>query len=277
MMLRFKKIAAIFVAGALGFGAAAGEARAQAKGIGTPPPPDVQANLIARVRTKMSQGEESFARGDFENARTAFDDAVDALLLSGYDVRSDPTLLQTYRETVEKVNRYTRLGVNAEGEIVWPTQEYEATATDFPVEVAPDPGDVVASGGDLANAQFLTRVSEIQRRFEEKFGRKFTITGRDTSAHSRLYGHGRAIDVRVRDLSSAQVQFIVATARSLRMRVLDFSTSDRVYQHNMRVISLGRSLDTMATGVHLHINDVRGSSPEYTARPAGKSKVGAKK
>ena len=272
-----KKIASLIVAGALSVGLSLGEARAQAKGIGTPPPPEVQANLIARVHSYLSKGEESFARGDFDHARTAFDDAVDALLLSGYDVRSDPTLLQTYRETVEKVNRYTQLGINAEGEIVWPTQEYEATAADFPTEVAPEPGDVIASAGDLVNARFLTRVSEIQRRFQEKFGRQFIVTGRDTSAHSRLYGHGRAIDVRVRDLSPAQVRFIVDTARSLRMRVLDFSSSDRVYQHNMRVISLGRSLDTMATGVHLHINDLRGSDPNYTARPAGKSKVRGKK
>lgn len=265
--------AAFLAAAALAATLSLAPAFGQARGIGTPPPPDKQAQMLARARTYLSDGEESFARGDFEHARTAFDSAVDVFLDSGYDLRSDPSLQAGYRETVEKVNRYQALGINAEGEVVWPMQAYEATADDFRVEEAPALGDLVAANGDFSNARFSVRVAELQRRFEEKFGRGFTVTGRDTSAHSRLYGSGRAIDVRVRDLSSPQVSFIVQNARSLNMRVLDFSTPDRVYSHNMRVISLGRSLDTMATGIHLHINDLPRPAADYSARPAGKGRV----
>lgn len=251
-------------------------ALAQARGIGTPPKPDEQRQIIALARVKLVAGEESFTRGDFEHARTAFDDAVDVFLDSGFDLRSDPSLMAAYRETVEKVNRYTAIGLNAEGDSVWPLQAYEATSEDFRLEDLPTQDDL-ALGGDLADAKFLVRVAELQRRFEEKFGRPFTLTGRDTPVHSRLYGHGRAVDVRVYDLSANHVQFIVQNGRALRMRVLDFSSAERVAMHNMKVIASGRPLDTLATGVHLHLNDSPHSDRAYVEKPAARTTTRAAK
>ncbi len=251
-------------------------ALAQARGIGTPPKPDEQRQIIALARVKLVAGEESFTRGDFEHARTAFDDAVDVFLDSGFDLRSDPSLMAAYRETVEKVNRYTAIGLNAEGDSVWPLQAYEATSEDFRLEDLPTQDDL-ALGGDLADAKFLVRVAELQRRFEEKFGRPFTLTGRDTPVHSRLYGHGRAVDVRVHDLSANHVQFIVQNGRALRMRVLDFSSAERVAMHNMKVIASGRPLDTLATGVHLHLNDSPHSDRAYVEKPAARTTTRAAK
>ncbi|MBK6427372.1 MAG: hypothetical protein IPF82_14555 [Blastocatellia bacterium] len=249
-------------------------ALAQARGIGTPPPPDVQHRIVALASAKLATGEASFARGDFEHARAVFDDAVDAFLDSGFDLRSDPELMKAYRETVAKVNLYTTIGVNAEGDSVWPLQAYEATSDDFRLEDMPTSEDL-ASAGDLEDAKFLVRVAELQRRFQEKFGRTFTLTGRDTPVHSRLYGHGRAVDVRVHDLAAAHVQFIVQNGRALRMRALDFSSAERVASHNMRVISMGRPLDTLSTGVHLHLNDSPRSDRAYVEKPATKSSVRA--
>ncbi len=250
-------------------------ALAQARGIGTPPPADEQRRIVALASSRLAAGEASFTRGDFEHSRAAFDDAVDAFLDSGFDLRSDPALMAAYRETVEKVNRYTTIGVNAEGDSVWPLQAYEATREDFRQEDLPTDADL-ALGGDLADARFLVRVAELQSRFQKKFGREFTLTGRDTPVHSRLYGYGRAVDVRVRDLNAAHVQFIVQHGRSLRMRVLDFSSEERVAAHNLKVISSGRPLDTLATGVHLHLNDSPRPRQEYSERPAAKSKLKGK-
>ena len=249
-------------------------ALAQARGIGTPPKPEEQRQIIALANVKLVAGEDSFTRGDFDHARTAFDDAVDVFLDSGFDLRSDPNLMAAYRETVEKVNRYTAIGLNAEGDSVWPLQAYEATSEDFRLEDLPTQEDL-ALGGDLADAKFLVRVAELQRRFEEKFGRPFTLTGRDTPVHSRLYGHGRAVDVRVHDLAANHVQFIVKNGRALRMRVLDFSSAERVAMHNLKVIASGRPLDTLATGVHLHLNDAPAARQGYTERPAAKSSAPA--
>lgn len=247
-------------------------ARAGDSGIGVPPPAEQQQRMLALVQSKMTEGEACFARGDFDRARTLFDDAVDVFITSGYDLRSDPNLMASYRDTVARINRYQAIGADAEGDSVWPLQEYEATAEDFRVPEIPDPADVVAAGGDVVNAAFLTRVSELQRRFKDQFGRTFTLTGRDTPVHSRLYGSGRAADVRVHDLTQAQVQFIVQNGRALNMRVLDFSSSDRVMQHNLRVMQLGRPTDTLATGVHLHLNDQPRRASGYAEQPAAKRK-----
>jgi len=274
-MLSLKEIGLLVGAGALGIALAAQPVLADGRGIGVPPSPVEAEQLLARVHAKVEAGEQAFATGDFEHARTAFDDAVDVFIDAGFDLRSDPALMAAYRETVERVNRYQSIGLDAEGDSVWPMQEYEATADDFPASVVPDVGDVVAANGDLLNAAFLTRISELQRRFHDKFGRTFTVTGLDTGVHSRLYGHGRAADVRVRDLTEAQVQFVVANARSLNMRALDFSTMDRVLAHNMRVISLGRPSDTMATGMHVHLNDQPRTLAGYAESPAAKRRFGS--
>lgn len=261
----------MFAAAALSVALSGIAARAGERAIGTPPPADVQAVMLARARAKMTDGEESFARGDFEHARSSFDDAIDVFLDSGYDLRSNPDLMAAYREAVERVNRYQAIGVDAEGDSLWPLQDYEATKDDFREPEIPETGDVLAAG-DLVNASFLTRVSELQRRFHEKFGRSFTLTGRDTAVHSRLYGFGRAVDLRVRDLDSDEVQFILQNARALNMRVLDFSTPERVFQHNTRVIALGRPSDTMATGVHIHLNDMPRPAAAYQEQPAAKKR-----
>jgi hypothetical protein len=269
-MLSRKGMTSLLAAAVLAVAAAA-SARAEGRGIGVPPSATEQAQMLARVKAKIQSGEESFARGDFEHARTAFDDAVDIFVTSGFDLRSDPELMAAYRETVERVNRYQKIGVDAEGDSIWPMQDYEATNDDFAMPEVPDPADVVAAGGDLMNAAFMTRVSELERRFKQKFGRTFTLTGRDTAVHSRLYGPGHAADVRVSDLDSAEVQFVIQNARALNMRALDFSTADRVMEHNMRVMSLGRPLDTLATGIHIHLND-QPRSVAYAAQPAAKRK-----
>jgi hypothetical protein len=253
--------------------ACAGAALGQEKGIGTPPPPEIAAQMIARAQTNLAAGEESFKRGDFEHARTAFDTAMDIFLLSGYDIRADASLQGAYRDTVERVHRYQAIGVDAEGDTVWPDQAYEATKDDFRPEDVSMPDLVAAAASDFANASFLIRVAELQRRFRGKFSRDFTLTGRDTGVHARLYGYGRATDVRVSDLSPMHVAFIVSNARALNMRVLDFSTADRVYAHNARVFSLGRPLDTLATGLHLHLNDLPRRAVSYSGQPAAKQRV----
>ena len=274
--MRKGRIISALAAAALSTALAAGSAMAEGPGIGNPPPADVQAHVIALAKAHVKAGEDSFARGDFDHARTEFDAAVDVFLSCGYDLRSNAELQATYRETVERVNRYQAIGLDAEGDSVWPMQDYEATTDDFRKdEPIPAATDEVASGGDFRNATFLARIAELQRRFHEKFGRGFTLTGRDTAVHSRLYGYGRAADVRVSDLAPAHVQFIIQNARALNMRALDFSSADRVLAHNLRVLELGRPTDTLATGIHIHLNDLPRAAGGYGAVPASKQKITA--
>jgi hypothetical protein len=65
---------------------------------------------------------------------------------------------------------------------------------------------------------------------------------------------GSAFDIRVRDLTREQVAFIISNGNQLGMRIKDFSTWESVAAHNARTRMLGRPLDTLATGVHLHID-----------------------
>jgi hypothetical protein len=245
---------------------------AEGKGINAPPPPGAADAVIARARLHLQSGEESFARGDFAHARTEFDAAMDEFLLANFDVRSDDALEAAYNDVLERIHRYQSIGVDAEGDSVWPLQAYEATPDDFrPEDVTPL--DLLAAAGEgFENATFLVRVAELQRRFRERFSRDFVLTGRDTEVHARLYGRGHATDVRVLDLSRSQVDFIVSNARALGMRVLDFSSVDRVAAHNARVLSLGRPLDTLATGMHLHLNDLPGRAASFTSKPATKQR-----
>lgn len=256
----------------------AAPAMAQGTGIGAPPQPEVVTRMVDTARAYLAEAEQSLARGDFDHARSKFDDAMEVFLSSGYDIRSDGSLQAAYRETVERIHRYEMIGVNAEGDALWPLQAYEATSEDFRTEDLPTADELAdAERSQFRNASFLVRLSELQRRFRTKFGREFTLTGRDTHAHTRLYGHGKATDVRVRDLTQPQVRFIVENARALDMRVLDFSTADRVYAHNMRVLSLGRPLDTLSTGVHLHLNDLPRATTRYLSQPAAKKRARAGK
>jgi hypothetical protein len=269
----FHRVATLFAAPALAAVLSA-PAAAQGTGIGAPPPPERAARMLAEAEMRLKDGEAAFARGDFSAARSRFDEAVDAFLDGGYDIRSSPELQAAYRNTVERVHRFETIGVNAEGDTVWPMQAYEATSEDFrPEDVPTDDQIAAAQASQFRNASFLVRLGELQRRFRSQFGREFVLTGRDTHAHTRLYGHGKASDVRVHDLSRPQVRFIVDNARALSMRVLDFSSADRVAAHNARVMSLGRPLDTLATGVHLHLNDVRRAAPAYAEKAAAKQRV----
>src|SRR4051794_7310954 len=177
-----------FVAIALGVALGAATARAGERGIGAPPAAGVATQIIALAQAHLRAGEDSFARGDFDHARTEFDMAMDAFLLSSYDMRSDSTLQAAYRDAVERINRYQTIGVDAEGDSGWPLQAYEATRDDFRPEDVSVPDLVAAAADGFRTASFLVRVAELQRRFRERFGRDFTLTGRDTEVHARLYG-----------------------------------------------------------------------------------------
>src|SRR5687768_14481522 len=72
---------------------------AQQPGIGAPPPAEAVGRMVATAQAYLKQAEESFARGDFEHARSKFDDAMEVFLSSGYDIRSEASLQAAYRDT----------------------------------------------------------------------------------------------------------------------------------------------------------------------------------
>jgi hypothetical protein len=208
--------------------------------------PDV---ILSVARQHIQKGEECLSAGDGECARREFDSALDEFLESGIDLRSNQRLLAGWREMIEKINRYETAPRSVNGKQLWRSQEFEGRPVqERAAEIASDldgPPDVDT---------FQRRFSELRKRFQEKYGRDLTLTGADHAEHRRLYGSGSAYDIRVRDLTREQVGFIIAAGSRLGLRIKDFSTWESVAAHNARTLLLGRPLDTLATGVHLHID-----------------------
>ena len=62
--------------------------------------------MIAKVQEKFASGEQNFKAGHLEAARKDFDDAVDWMLESGYDLNSDPQLSELFHHVVDTVYAY---------------------------------------------------------------------------------------------------------------------------------------------------------------------------
>src|SRR5437879_663658 len=71
-----------------------------------PPIPDAKEYLIKKVQEKFASGEQNFKAGHLEAARRDFDEAVDWMLESGYDVNSDPRLSELFHRVVDTVYAY---------------------------------------------------------------------------------------------------------------------------------------------------------------------------
>ena len=70
------------------------------------PIPTQKDYLIQRVQEKFASGEQNFKAGHLEAARKDFDDAVDWMLVSGYDLNGDPRLSELFHRVVDTVYAY---------------------------------------------------------------------------------------------------------------------------------------------------------------------------
>jgi hypothetical protein len=209
--------------------------------------------ILATARQHLHKGEACLKDGNTECARREFDQAIDSIFDAGVDVRSDERLRAGLREMVETINRYETSSIAGNAGGGWKTQEFEGRPAQEQADIA-EANEFSFPTGPLTSADFQRRFNELRNNFRGKYGRDMTLTGADHGEHTRLYGRGSAYDIRVRDLNREQVNYIIATGNKLGLRIKDFSTWDKVAAHNARSLSLGRPLDTYATGIHLHID-----------------------
>jgi hypothetical protein len=228
---------------------------------------EILTGVLTASRRHVEKGEACLAAGDVECARREFDSAIDDYLESGIDLRSEEHLLAGWRETIEKINRLETLSTIADGKRFWRSQDFEGRPPDERVAET-----MTESNGPLTSAVFQSRFGQLRKRFQEKYRREITLTGADHAEHRRLYGSGSAYDIRVRDLTREQVGFIIATGGALGLRIKDFSTWESVSAHNARTRMLGRPLDTLATGIHLHIDRMVSPKQTLTAVPVVKAR-----
>lgn len=229
-----------------------------------------QGDIFARARLHMQKGESCFASGDMDCARREFDRAIDSVLELGIDLRGNPALFQTWREMIERINVYQLDALGGEHASAWKTQEFEGRPpSEHVARTATD--EQYQADGPLTSAEFQRRFAVLRKMFRDAHGRDIVLTGADHGEHRRLYGPGSAYDIRARDLTREQVAYIIETGRKLGLRIKDFSTWTKVAAHNSRVLGLGRPLDTLATGLHLHIDRMGPSRrSRMTARPVTK-------
>lgn len=71
-----------------------------------PPPADGVEVLMAQVQATFSTGEQEYKAGHMESARRHFDQAVDWILLSGFDLQSDSRLEALFSHIVDTVHGY---------------------------------------------------------------------------------------------------------------------------------------------------------------------------
>jgi membrane-bound lytic murein transglycosylase D len=70
------------------------------------PVPSGKDYLVQKVQEKFASGEQNFKAGHLEAARKDFDDAVDWMLESSYDVNGDPQLNELFHRMVDTVYAY---------------------------------------------------------------------------------------------------------------------------------------------------------------------------
>lgn len=216
------------------------------------PQPQSVDKILAVAEEYLRKGETCFNSGDMECARREFDRAIDYILELGLDVRSDDRLHKGWRAIIEKINHYQLDAVSEAKAGSWKSQEYNGRPVEEPSEIAAT--EINTFDGPLTPAEFQRQFSELRRIFRDKYDRDIVLTGADHGEHRRLYGRGSAYDIRARDLNREQVNFLITSGTKLGLRIKDFSTWQKVAAHNARTYSLGRPLDTLATGLHLHID-----------------------
>ena len=93
--------------------------------------PDAIADLIARVEKEYQAGLDNYHAGKVEDAKQNFDNALNALLGSNFDVRSDDRLQKEFDHVVQGVNQLYPGGTSAESEA---SQEAQQKSEPAPID-----------------------------------------------------------------------------------------------------------------------------------------------
>jgi hypothetical protein len=103
--------------------------------------------------------------------------------------------------------------------------------------------------GQQVDFDFDGAFQKLQDAFRQKYGRDFTITGQGSTPMHRRLSAGRARDIRSRDLSDDEQQFIISQSKALGLDVVDQS----------------RHLLPGASGPHIHVGKYLRNSPARRA------------
>jgi len=103
----------------------------------SPVAPDPVGELVAKAENEYKAGLAKYHEGKTEEARHNFDDALNALLSSNFDIRSDQRLQQEFDRIVQGVNEIYPGGTSQDADAQEPQQKSEPAPIDTTNEIAP--------------------------------------------------------------------------------------------------------------------------------------------
>jgi membrane-bound lytic murein transglycosylase D len=121
-----------------------------------PPPPTAQQQrvrlLIQQVEQAYAQGQAAYKKGDLANAKIDFDHAVDLMLLSGIDIKTDSELQDEFDHIVDGVNSLEMEALK-QGNGFVPPEEPTPSEAASDVTFVVDPNIVAKARADLATTK----------------------------------------------------------------------------------------------------------------------------
>lgn len=132
--------------------------------------------IIRESDNHYKKGEQAYTENQFDRARREFDQAVDCVLFSRIDVRSDEDLRVYYRQLIEKINRFQMAAVQASDGGALLEQRHE-----------PSPLDKIAS---LSDSDLQEAGEEIEDVSTKGLNFKFAVTD-SVKQFVAYFTHGR--------------------------------------------------------------------------------------
>jgi membrane-bound lytic murein transglycosylase D len=163
--------------------------------------PDPIADLIARVEKEYQAGLDNYHAGKVEDAKQNFDNALNALLGSNFDVRSDDRLQKEFDHVVQGVNQLYPGGTSAETEA---SQEAQQKSEPAPIDET-NGLTPAADAGTKAKAE-----AEVKNTHSDL---PLMMTDQVAGYIAYFSGHGRGVFERAYARSGRYHDMIVSTLK----------------------------------------------------------------
>jgi hypothetical protein len=204
-------------------------------------------SLLSVAYDHVERGGTLLELGLGDGAAQEFAQAVNTLALS--DLRNNPLVtprIRALEASVGSIYRERRLAV--------PGNYARATS--------PLSADQLKTASLTVN-EFAAQFQLMAAMFKDQFGQEVIVTGRDHAEHVALYGKGGAMDLSIKNMSPAEVAFIINQAHSRHIRIKDFS-QDSVLRREVQAAIKAGLLFEAGTGLHLHIDRFANRRDKWT-------------
>jgi hypothetical protein len=194
-------------------------------------------SLLSVAYDHVERGGTLLELGLGDGALQEFADAVTTLDLS--DLRNNPLVkprIQALEASVAAIYREQSLAV--------PSNYANATSPLTPEQL---------KTASLSVDEFAAKFGLMEATFEARFGHPIIVTGRDHAEHVFLYGKGGAMDLSIKNMTPAEVAWIVDRAHAEHIRVKDFSRDSVLRRQVANAIKAGMLFEA-GTGLHVHID-----------------------